>query len=411
MQFLYNLSIYLYSISIRIAAFFDPKAHLWIKGRKKIFTQIAEKINPEDEIVWFHSASLGEFEQGRPVIESFRENFPQYKILLTFFSPSGYEIRKDYEKADYIFYLPLDTKSNAKKFIRLIQPKIAIFIKYEFWYNYLKVLHQNNIPTFFISSIFRQQQHFFKWFGAWFRKRLMQVSYFFVQNDESVSLLNSIGVNGVIKSGDTRFDRVYKIAVQTKQFPLVEIFTKNNKVLLAGSTWPIDEEIFPQLLQKIDDLKIIIAPHEVNHERIKSLKNKFDRSKTILFSEANEVQMKKASVLIVDGVGFLSHLYQYCTFAYIGGGFGSGIHNILEAATFGKPIVLGPNHLKFAEAVDLIRLNGAFGIQKKEDLINVSEQLLTQKTVLQSATIVCKDYVKENRGATAIILKKIEEFL
>lgn len=411
MQFLYNLFIHLYLFLISIAAIFDKKAKLWVHGRKEIFNAIAKKINPEDKIAWFHAASLGEFEQGRPVIETFREENPQFKVLLTFFSPSGYEIRRDYNKADYIFYLPIDTRKNVSKFINLINPDIAVFIKYEFWYNYIKGLHKNNTPIFFISSIFRKQQHFFKWYGGWFKSQLKQISYFFVQNDESVALLKSIGINQVLKSGDTRFDRVYKISQQTKSFPLMNQFTKSNKVLLAGSTWPADEALLLPLIEKTDGLKLIVAPHEIKEERIKSLKKLFSAYEVILFSMVDEKQIKDAQVLIIDGIGFLSHLYQYCTFAYIGGGFGNGIHNILEAATFGKPIVFGPNHQKFAEAVDLIKRNGAFCINKKEDLISVSEKLLTNENTFQTASLACKSYVDKSKGATEIIIKKITDYL
>ena len=411
MLVLYNLIIYGYSFLIRIAGLFDKKASTWVKGRKRIFSNIADQIDPLDKLAWFHAASLGEFEQGRPIIESFREKFPQHKILLTFFSPSGFEIRKNYEGADYVFYLPIDTRTNAKRFIKLVNPAFVVFIKYEFWYNYLNILKQNNIPVFFVSSIFRKQQHFFQWYGSWFRKMLRTVSFFFVQNQESVTLVNSIGIAQVLKSGDTRFDRVFKIAQNTKSFPLIEKFSENENVLLAGSTWPADEEALYHLIHQIEGLKMIIAPHEIKEERIKSLMNLFNDNQIVRLSEADINNIGQAKILIIDGMGFLSHLYQYCTFAYIGGGFGKGIHNTLEAATFGKPVVFGPNYLKFAEAVDLVKLNGAFIINNKDDLVQVAFQLLKNDKTLLSASQTCQDYVEGKKGATDIILNKISEII
>jgi len=411
MLILYNLIIYSYSFLIRIAGLFDKKANTWIKGRKGIFSNIADQIDPLDKLAWFHAASLGEFEQGRPIIESFREKFPEYKILLTFFSPSGFEIRKNYEGADFVFYLPIDTKANARKFIKLVNPTFVVFIKYEFWYNYLTILRKNNIPVFFASSIFRKQQHFFQWYGSWFKKMLRTVSFFFVQNQESVTLLNSIGIAQVLKSGDTRFDRVFKIAQNTKSFPLIEKFSENENVLLAGSTWPADEEALHHLIHQIEGLKMIIAPHEIKEERIKSLMSLFNDNKIVRFSEADINNIDQAKILIIDGMGFLSQLYQYCTLAYIGGGFGNGIHNTLEAATFGKPVVFGPNYLKFAEAIDLIKLNGAFSINKKENLGQVVSQLLKNDKALLSASQTCQNYVKGEKGATDIILNKISKII
>ncbi len=411
MSFLYNILIHLYQFIIWIASLFNPKAQLWVEGRKDILKKLEEQIDPNDKIAWFHAASLGEFEQGRPVIESFRKQYPNYKILLTFFSPSGYEIRKDYEGADYIVYLPIDTKKNAREFIRIVQPKLVIFIKYEFWFNYLKVLSESNIPVFFASVIFRKEQHFFKWYGAWSRKILRRVSFFFVQNQASSDLLKSIGINQVSISGDTRFDRVFSIAQNAKKFPLIEKFAEGDKVFLAGSTWPADEDIIEKLVLQDPSLKLIIAPHEIHQERINSILKKFASHKVLKYSEADEKSISKAQILIIDGMGFLSGLYQYCHIAYIGGGFGKGIHNILEAATFGKPVIFGPNYQRFAEAVELVQLKGAFTIRDSSEIISITNKLFDDDFAWQSASSICKEYVLKKKGATELILLKTSEFI
>jgi 3-deoxy-D-manno-octulosonic-acid transferase len=410
MSFVYNLFIQFYQILIRFATLLNPKAKLWVDGRKGLLRKLAGQIDKDDKIAWFHAASLGEFEQGRPVIETFRKRFSDYKILLTFFSPSGYEIRKNYDGADYIIYLPIDTKRNTREFIKIVQPKLVVFIKYEFWFNYLKVLSENNIPVFFASVIFRKEQHFFKWYGSWPRKMLKKVSFFFVQNRTSFDLLKSIGINQVEISGDTRFDRVFSIAENTKKFPLIEKFAEGKKVFLAGSTWSKDEELIEKLSTHNPALKIIIAPHEIHQERIDSVIQRFASNKTLKYSEASDENISTAQILIIDGMGFLSGLYQYCHFAYIGGGFGKGIHNILEAATFGKPVIFGPNFQRFAEAVELVHKEGAFVINNISELIAITEKLLQDDVAWQSASFVCKEYVKTKKGATELILSKISEF-
>ena len=375
MHFLYNISIYLYYIIIFLVSIFNDKAKNWIRGRKNIFDQLQQNIDPSQKIIWFHAASLGEFEQGRPVIESFRSKYPNYKILLTFFSPSGYEIRKDYKQADFVYYLPIDSRKNARKFIQIVNPNIAVFIKYEFWFNYINELHKNSIPIFTISAIFRNEQHFFKPYGAWFRSMLGKITYLFVQNQESLDLLKSIQLKNAIISGDTRFDRVYTIAKQTMNFPLIQKFVGQHQILLAGSTWPPDENIINQLLLENQKLKLIIAPHEVQEERIKSLQKLFDTRKIIRYSEANETSIESADVLIIDQIGILSGIYQYCDVGYVGGGFGNGIHNILEAVTFGKPVIFGPNYQKFKEAVDLIDLGGVFTVSNETNITSVFSKL------------------------------------
>jgi 3-deoxy-D-manno-octulosonic-acid transferase len=410
MSALYNFAIFIYHFLIKISSLFNDKAKLWVQGRKNLLTRISQEVNYKDEIIWFHAASLGEFEQGRPVMEAFRKKYPSFKILLTFFSPSGYEIRKNFEGADYVFYLPIDTPGNAKQFIQLVNPKIAVFIKYEFWYNYIQILQGKKIPVFIISAIFRKEQHFFKWYGSWFRKMLSRFSYFFVQNQESFGLLRSIGIDKVLISGDTRFDRVQDIARNKKSFPLIEKFAVGHKVLLAGSSWPTDEAIIQKLPENLA-LKIIIAPHEIHEEHIAAIENRFGKNKTLRNSKADEASIVKAEILIIDGMGFLSSLYQYCDIAYIGGGFGKAIHNILEAVTFGKPVIFGPTYHKFKEAVDLIELGGAFTIKNEHEFIEVFNSLLKDPTFYLETSKICREYVEKNCGATASILDKVSDYI
>jgi len=411
MLFLYNIGVYIYYVSVFLASIFNRKAKKWIRGRKKIFEQLEKTIDPSQKIIWFHAASLGEFEQGRPVIESFHDKYPDYKILLTFFSPSGYEIKKDYEHADYVFYLPVDLKKNAQKFIRIVNPRIVIFIKYEFWFNYINELNKNNIPVFIISAIFRKEQHFFKWYGKWFRSMLKKITWLFVQNNNSCELLKSIHIKNVIISGDTRFDRVYTIALKTKAFPLVKKFAGRQKVLLAGSTWPPDENLINHLFLKNQSFKLIVAPHEVHEERIRSIQKLFSSKKIVCYSGADDKNIESADILIIDKIGILSGLYRYCDVAYIGGGFGSGIHNILEAVTFGKPVIFGPNYQKFKEAVDLIELGGAFTVSNETTLSSTFLKLIDSNQYYDSVSQTCKDFIEKNRGATGCILKKLSEYI
>jgi len=410
MKILYRLSIHFYLLSIKLAGPFNKKASLWIDGRKHIFSRLKDSINSNEKTAWFHCASLGEFEQARQLIELFKSNFPEYKILLTFFSPSGYETRKNYEHADHIFYLPMDTKSNAKKFISIVNPNLAFFIKYEFWFNYLSELKKNDIPAFLISAIFRPDQHFFRSYGGWFRKQLKNITYFFVQNETSLKLLNSINIECAKLTGDTRFDRVFKIAEESMEFPLITAFCRDEHLLLGGSTWEEDENIIFEFQSKRTDFKIIIAPHEVNEQRIQKLLNKFGKD-ALLFSEANEDNITNSRILIIDSIGILSHLYKYSDVAFIGGGFGVGIHNILEAATFGNLIYFGPNYQKFQEAHDLIEEGGAFSIENSIDLINTIQSLSEDKDSLSEAGSICSSYVKRKKGATERILKHINQLI
>lgn len=422
MRILYNISIYLFYLIILIVSIFNKKASLWLKGRKGLFNKLKATIKSGENIVWFHCSSLGEFEQGRPVIEAFIKKYPHYKILLTFFSPSGYEIRKNYNGADYIFYLPVDTIANAKKFINIIKPEMAFFIKYEYWYNYLNILHKNSIPVYLISAIYRPKQHFFRWYGVWFRNHLKNIKHIFVQNEVSEALLNSIGIEQVTVSGDTRFDRVYAIAQENKSLPVIEQFIHDNKILVAGSTWEKDEDIIKDLfLQYPDKLKLIIAPHLVNKAHINELIWKFGNvqikySEAIQRCETQDIRQKTdvsynifkdKRVLIIDSIGILPHLYKYCDIGYVGGGFGSGIHNILEAAVYGKPVIFGPNYQKFWEAKDLTDIGGAFCIRNNTDLNMLAEKLLNDETYRNKTSEICKNYVKLKTGATEAIINKI----
>lgn len=401
--------MYLYLLAIMLASLFKKKARLWLEGRKKLFKKLRSSFAENEKVAWFHCASLGEFEQARELIESFKKKYPDHKVLLTFFSPSGYLARKNYDKADHVFYLPVDTKANARKFISLVNPKIVFFIKYEYWFNYLAELKRNNIPAFFVSAILRRDQHFFKSYGGWFRKQLKNISYFFVQNELSLHLLNSINISNAMVTGDTRFDRVYRIAQETKEFALIESFKNNDPLLLAGSTWPEDEEIVFQLQSTIPAIKLIIAPHEVHETRVRKLHQKAGEG-AILFSEANNNNLKNCKVLIIDSIGMLSHLYRYSDISYIGGGFGAGIHNILEAATFGMPVFFGPNYKKFKEASDLIDLGGAFPINTFNDLKEKITTFIENKSELTQAGNICRCYVAENKGATEKILNHIIKF-
>ena len=382
-----------------------------IAGRKNIFENIKSKIlNPKsNNIVWFHCASLGEFEQGRPLMEKLKLQQRDVKILLTFFSPSGYEIRKNYAGADFIFYLPMDTPSNAKKFIEIVNPQKVFFVKYEFWFNYLTELKNKNIPTYLVSGIFRENHHFFKSTGAWFRKQLSSFTHFFLQDEKSVEMLNSIGCTNTTLCGDTRFDRVFEVSKNAKQLDLVKLFVEDKKVMIVGSSWLEDEKIianyFTNPKSQILNYKIIIAPHEINEKHLVSIEGQFS-STCLRYSKATEKNISEAQVLIIDNIGMLSSLYQYGTIAFIGGGFGKGIHNILEAATFGLPVIFGPNYHKFVEAKELIKLGGAFSIKDVSEF-EKTMALLSDEQVLKTASQISKMYVQGRIGATDKILSKI----
>jgi len=403
MLLLYNIGIRLYFFAIWLASFFNEKAKLWINGRKNY-----DLIRYTD-CIWFHFASLGEFEQGRPVLEELKQLYPDNKIIITFFSPSGYEVRKNTPLADAVYYLPLDTTANARKFIDTIQPKLAVFTKYEYWYHFFNEMHRRNLPLYIISGIFRPKQVFFKWYGGLHRKMLGFVSYFFVQDERSKLLLNGIGVNNVAISGDTRFDRVWDNGQQPKLIPDVNEFKNGHKIFIAGSTWPQDEKLIAALVTQYPNWRFIIAPHEIGEEKIAQLISLLPQNTTIKYSQLtiHHSALTTHQILIIDNIGMLSSLYQYGNIAYIGGGFGAGIHNTLEAAAFGLPVVFGPNYARFKEANDLIALKGGFSIDDEASLKAITNKLISDEEFLISAGEKIKNYVKENTGATKAIVDYI----
>jgi 3-deoxy-D-manno-octulosonic-acid transferase len=407
---LYNIFIFFYVLGIRTASLVNEKAKLWVNGRKGILSKIEEALTDnrdKKKIAWFHCASLGEFEQGRPVIEAFRQAMPDYRIFLTFFSPSGYEIRKSYSGADHIFYLPADSPGMAAKFVKVLAPDIVFFIKYEYWYNYLAVLKQRRIPTYMVSAIFRPSQPFFRWYGSWFRKQLKNLTWFFVQDEDSERLLRKISIQQVSVSGDTRFDRVNAIADEKKQVEGIDKFCKDSIVLLAGSTWPEDEKILlPFISENKTKFKFILAPHEVQKEKIDGLMS-FMGSGGLRFSQANETNIREARILVIDSIGILAPLYRYAFVSFIGGGFGEGIHNILEPAAFGVPVIFGPNYERFREARDLIREGGATSIKNEEDFRVVFGRLADIPGERDWASGICSSYVARHKGATAHILQHL----
>jgi 3-deoxy-D-manno-octulosonic-acid transferase len=406
MKFLYNLGIWIYSAFVHIFSAFDSRAALLVKGRKMWRETISEKLKPGDKVIWIHCASLGEFEQGRPVIEAIRKNLPSYKILLTFFSPSGYEIRKNYDKADCITYLPSDTRRNAMAFINMINPSLVIFVKYEFWNNYISALHSKNIPLYLISGIFRGDQHFFKWYGAFFREMLKKFEKIYLQDKQSFELLSGIGMRNILIAGDTRFDRVMEIAAQAKDIPVIEKFRGEERLFLAGSSWKQDEEIISEYLNNYPlRMKWVFAPHMIDKPNIQRIEKLF-KVKSVRFSEYND-SSSDARVLIIDNIGMLSSAYRYAYVAEIGGGFGKGIHNILEAACWGVPVLFGPVHENFKEAVDLKKEGGALVFSSYEEFRKYLDYWLDDVTEYKTSSETMTRYIKENAGATEIIIAEI----
>lgn len=406
MKLLYNLAINIFSALAHIVAPFNPKAALWVKGRKGWAQKISDKINPADRTFWIHCASLGEFEQGRPVIEAIRNQMPGMKIVLTFFSPSGYEIRKNYSEADYVCYLPSDTPANAAEFIKIVHPELVIFVKYEFWNNYISELYRRNIPLYLISGIFRPGQHFFKWYGAFFREILKKFKIIFVQDSCSAELLTGIGIKNVIRAGDTRFDRVVSIADNAKKILKIEQFRGSEKLFLAGSSWKPDEEIIVRYInQNPGRMKWIFAPHEVEESNIERLEKLFT-VKSVRFSKSDE-SSADARVMIIDNIGMLSSAYRYAYVAAVGGGFGKGIHNILEAACWGIPVMFGPRYERFLEAMELIKEKGAMSFDSFEIFSDILNKWLDDEPFYLKSAKAASLYVSKNTGATGIITEKI----
>jgi len=383
---------------------FNPKAKQWVVGRKNIFEKIKSTIQSTDTIAWFHCASLGEFEQGKPVIEGYKTKYPEHKILITFFSPSGYELRKDYSGADYIFYLPIDSYGNAKRFVEMVQPKKAFFIKYEFWFFYLQQLSINKIPTYLISGVLRKNQVFFKWYGVWYRKMLHFFSHFYVQNEVSKKLLTAHGFNNVTLSGDTRFDRVYENSLHPEKMPILESFKANNNIIIGGSSWPTEEKILAEYFSKQGaNFKLIIAPHDVSKNHVQQIESLF-KNKCIKYSEATEQNVVDKKVLIIDSIGILANAYQYANVAFIGGGFTGALHNILEPCSYGNLVLFGPHHRKFHEAQGLINSGGAFVVSNASELEAIIEQ---KQEALSAIKEQNKAFIVENKGASSTILNHL----
>ena len=395
-------------IGVAIASLFNKKVKKMWAGERQAVKVLKEKVDPEARYIWFHAASLGEFEQGRPLIEHLRETHPEYKILLTFFSPSGYEVRKNYEGADIICYLPLDTIRNARRFLRAVKPVMAFFIKYEFWYNYLHILQHRGVPTYSVSSIFRPDQIFFQWYGRQYGRVLKCFTHFFVQNMESKALLAKLGITDVDVVGDTRFDRVLQIKEASKQLPIVEQFTAHaQKVFVAGSSWLPDEDIFIKYFDIHKDWKLIIAPHVISDEHLSQIFELLKGRRVVRYTEATEENVKDAEVLIIDCFGLLSSIYHYGTVSYVGGGFGVGIHNVLEAAVWDIPVVFGPNNKHFQEAQGLMLVQGGFEIKDYQRFRDLMMRFETDAFFLQNAGENAGAFVKSRAGATAKVMENV----
>lgn len=409
MLFLYNFIITIAGFLLKIIVLFNPKMKLFVSGRKIVFETLSQKISRNDKTIWFHAASLGEYEQGLPVIEKIKEKYPSHKIILTFFSPSGYEVRKNNAVADVTVYLPLDTKNNAQKFLKLVHPEMVFFIKYEYWPNYLNELRKLNTPAYLISGIFRENQIFFKWYGQLHRNALNAFRYFFVQNENSKKLLLQLGKTNVLVSGDTRFDRVATILEKDNTLDFISEFKKDTLTIVVGSSWPKDEELLIQYINSCtQNVKFIIAPHNIKTDQIQQLEKSIDK-KTVLFSEKEDKNLADFDVFIIDTIGILTKIYSYADIAYVGGGFGNpGVHNILEPATFGVPIIIGPNFSHFAEATALVNLGGCISINNNKELTENLDKLISDEIYRKKKGSICNNYVNKNKGATPMIWSKIQ---
>ena len=413
---MYNIAMYFVQLGIAIAAIFDHKVRLLWRGQRAAFKTLKKKVDPKAKYVWVHAASLGEFEQGRPIIERIRLQHPEYKILLTFFSPSGYQVRKNYEGADIITYLPIDTVTNARRFLRTIRPVMAFFIKYEFWYNYLHILKHRGVPTYSVSSIFRPDQIFFRWYGRAYSRVLKCFTKFFVQNEESRQLLAKIGITETEIVGDTRFDRVMTIKSLAKQLPIVEAFVKDApQVFVAGSSWPPDEDIFIRYFNEHRDWKLIIAPHVIGEDHLQQIITKLSPSgeteegrKIVRFTQTTREEAAQADTLIIDCFGLLSSIYNYGDVAYIGGGFGVGIHNTLEAAVWDMPVIFGPNNKKFQEAQGLKACGGGFEINNYDEFAALMQRFTAEEAFLKQSGSQAGHFVKDQAGATDKVLASVE---
>ena len=423
---IYNIVIYFVLFGIAIASLFNEKVRKMWRGEREAFKILKQKVDPHAKYVWFHAASLGEFEQGRPLMERIRKEHPQYKILLTFFSPSGYEVRKNYEGADIICYMPIDTRLNAIRFLRLVRPVMAFFIKYEFWSNFLHILKHRGVPTYSVSSIFREDQVFFKWYGKSYANVLKCFTRFFVQNEESKRLLEGIGIKEVDVVGDTRFDRVLQIKDAAKDLPICEAFRKRSasasaeassaealpkedyKVFVAGSSWPPDEEIFLRFFNEHKDWRLLVAPHVIGEDHLKLILSLIKGKKVVRYTQTSPEEAAEADVLIIDCFGLLSSMYRYGDVAYVGGGFGVGIHNTLEAAVWNMPVIFGPNNKKFQEAQGLLKSGGGFEIHNFEEFEGLMNSLMNDEAFLKSAGEKAGAFVASLSGATDKVLSKVK---
>lgn len=403
----YNLAIAVYDFLVHLDAPFSRKPRQMVKGQRVSYTIMKQQIEKDRKYIWFHVASLGEFEQGRPLMEEIRARHPEYGILLTFFSPSGYEVRKNYQGADVICYLPFDKPRNVRKFMDIANPCMAFFVKYEFWKNYLDELHKRGIPAYSVSSIFRRNQIFFKWYGGAYRNVLHDFEHLFVQNELSVRLLSRMGIKNVTVVGDTRFDRVLQISHAAKELPLVEAFKDGRTMIVAGSSWQPDEDLLIEYFSHHPELKMIFAPHVIAENHLVEIIEKLGNRTAVRMSRANERNIKDADCLIIDCFGLLSSIYRYGEIAYVGGGFGAGIHNTLEAAVYGMPVIFGPKHENFAEAVDLLNAGGGFAINNYEELKEILDRLLNDKNFLSESGQRAGGYVASKAGATAKVIEHI----
>jgi 3-deoxy-D-manno-octulosonic-acid transferase len=413
MRWIYSIGIFAYVFAIRIASLFgNSKAKLWLTGRQNLESLYKEKFMNQEpgQYIWIHVSSLGEFEQGRPVIEALKKEYPLQKILLTFYSPSGYEIRKNYPLADVVLYLPGDSLRIMRKYVKLVRPALVVFVKYDFWFNFIIACHELKIPVIFIASAFRKNQYFFKWWAGWFRKQLQKVTAFFVQTQHSVDLLRSYGINQVEFAGDTRLDRVVSIRDEQREFPAIKKLISGRQVIVAGSTWPKDEQFLKHLIQKYPDVFFIIAPHDVSENRLLQIEKLFDH-KSLRYSDIESLETASCKLLLIDSIGVLAFIYRYASVVYIGNGFGKGIHNILEPVVYGKPVIFGPNYFKFAEAVTLVNTGGAFSFSGISEMENIVANLLGNETSLHQASGICFGYVEQNKGATTKIVKRILELV
>ena len=411
MNFIYNLIVHITWFHLKIVALFHPKIKLFVQGRSQTFSILKNKIQKENKVIWIHAASLGEFEQGLPVIEKLKATYPNYKILITFFSPSGYEVKKNTDVADAVVYLPLDTRKNAKRFIETVNPVLAIFVKYEIWPNYLEELKAKQVPILLISAIFRKEQVFFKWYGGIMRKGLQAFTHFFVQDENSVTLLKSIKLNNVTLSGDTRFDRVAEILERNNKLSFMELFQGNETCFVAGSTWPEDEEIIVKFINETQKhLKFVLAPHNIKTEHIQSLKKSISK-KVVLYTEIEHNDISSYEVLIINTIGLLTKIYSYADIAYVGGAFATGLHNTLEPAVFGIPIIIGPEFKGFNEAEKLVDKNGILVTRDFDEFTTTLDNLLDNPEYLKNTGVINANYVKENKGASVQIMKQIRRLL